>query len=79
MAALIAVALFGSGCEWFKEDRGRGDAPITSVNDEAADVYQFPDRYPGVATKCVGAGYRAFVTDRTDSFHQLVVVEDSSC
>lgn len=78
-AGLAVVVLLGAGCETFKESRGRGDAPIGTVDDEEVDIYQMPDRFPGIGTKCVGDGFRVFVTDRTDNHHDLEIVEDETC
>ena len=82
LAALLLCALALSSCginDRLNESRGRGDAPIGKVDDEAREVIQFPDRFSNVAHACDGHGHRVFVTSQTDSGRQMEVVEDESC
>ena len=80
--ALTACALVLTSCginDRLNESRGRGDAPIGSVDDDAREVIQFPDRFSNVAHACDGHGHRVFVTSQTDSGRQMEVVSDESC
>ena len=81
-AVLVVVALGAASCginDRLNESRGRGDAPIGKVNDEAKEVIQFPDRFSNVAHACDGHGHRVFVSTQTESGRQLHVVDDESC
>jgi len=59
--------------------RGRGDAPVGSVDNTKKDVIQFPDRFSNVAHACDGHGHRVFVTTKSDTSRFMVVLADSSC
>lgn len=79
----VAAILAFAGCEQYKSDRGRGDAPIETDDDSGAYVTNFPNVYPNVATKCLhGAnGLRVVVPSRADVTQGMgiVVVPDESC
>ncbi|MFE5140671.1 hypothetical protein ACFRDV_23820 [Streptomyces fagopyri] len=93
MAALLAVLLVAmvAGCSRdYQDKRGKADAPVTgrAGEDSPAKVYNFPDGFGNLATKCVGPGRRGYVT--TKSVHQeddetvvipsnAVVVDDPGC
>ncbi|MGW3852480.1 hypothetical protein [Streptomyces fagopyri] len=93
MAALLAVLLLAvvTGCSReYQDKRGKADAPVTGQagEDTAAEVYNFPDGFGNLATKCIGPGRRGYVT--TKSVHQeddetvvipsnAVVVDDPGC
>ena len=82
LAGLLFVLLAFTSCgvnDRLNESRGRGDAPIGSVDDGAKEVIQFPDRFSNVAHACDGHGHRVFVTSQTDSGRQMEVVDDESC
>lgn len=78
---VVAAAVLAAGCEQYKEERGRGDAPVASRDDTAKAVIQFPDIFPNVAHACDGYGHRVFVPSRgnASSGRQVTVVEDPSC
>ncbi|MET8291632.1 hypothetical protein ABZV80_41675 [Streptomyces sp. NPDC005132] len=93
MAALLAVLLLAmvAGCSReYQDKRGKADAPVTgrAGEDTPAEVYNFPDGFGNLATKCIGPGRRGYVT--TKSVHQedddtvvipsnAVVVDDPGC
>ncbi len=71
LLSLISVA----GCEQYKDERGRGDAPVAAGRDDTpAHVINFPDNFGNVAWKCVGPD-KVFVSSRsgTDNSSSLVV------
>jgi hypothetical protein len=88
--ALLLATLPG-GCSQDDDERGKGDAPVRgrAGEDSAAEVYNFPDGFGNVATKCVGDGRRGYVTtrfQRADSQNDVeilpanaVVVDDPGC
>ncbi|MEU3243334.1 MULTISPECIES: hypothetical protein [unclassified Streptomyces] len=92
-AALLAVLLLAmvAGCSReYQDKRGKADAPVTgrAGEDTPAEVYNFPDGFGNLATKCIGPGRRGYVT--TKSVHQedddtvvipsnAVVVDDPGC
>ncbi len=86
---LLAVLL--GGCAQDDDQRGTGDAPVKgrAGEDSAAEVYNFPDGFGNLATKCVGEGKRGYVTTRYKSAEgqdnvvilpsNAVVVDDPHC
>ncbi|MFR9789829.1 hypothetical protein ACL07V_14325 [Streptomyces sp. MB22_4] len=63
----LCAALLLSGCSrQHYEERGKADAPVAgrAGEDSAAEVYNFPDGFGNLATKCVGEGRRAYATTR---------------
>lgn len=76
LVALIAALALVTGCS--QDDHGTGDAPVKGHkgDDTAVQVYNFPDQFANVGTKCVGAGFRAFVTTREAA---PVVLADPAC
>ncbi|WP_206438978.1 hypothetical protein [Streptomyces scabichelini] len=64
-ALLLAVLLTGCSQE-HDDERGKGDAPVKGKagEDTPAEVYNFPDGFGNLATKCVGDGKRGYVTTR---------------
>lgn len=76
----VLLALLSSGCNNARnERRGRGDAPVGTVDDTPKDVIQFPDRFSNVSHACDGHGHRVYVTTQTDSGRFMWVVTDKSC
>ncbi|MFH9860409.1 hypothetical protein [Streptomyces sp. NPDC017202] len=88
----VLVVLAVSGCsERHYDERGKADAPVAgrAGEDSPAEVYDFPDGFGNVATKCVGDGRRGYAT--TKSVRQededdvvilpahAVIVDDSEC
>jgi hypothetical protein len=63
----LLVVLVVSGCsEKHYDERGKADAPVAgrAGEDSPAEVYNFPDGFGNVATKCVGDGRRGYATTR---------------
>lgn len=85
IALLAVVALTACGIEeQVKSDRGRGDAPRPKKSDidgrPADTITEMPDGFGGVASKCAGDGWRAFVTTRAKGYGSaLAVVADPDC
>ncbi|MFD0428060.1 hypothetical protein ACFQ60_07390 [Streptomyces zhihengii] len=67
-AVLAGVLLSGCGPEYY-EERGKSDAPVWGkVGDGTpAEVYNFPDGFGNVASKCVGPGGAATRRPRRSS------------
>lgn len=78
--ALALVALSGCSNE-YNDQRGKGDAPVSGRHGEntPAEVYNFPDGFGNVATKCVGHGYRAYVTTNDTAPANIELVKDDAC
>lgn len=75
----IAAMVLG-GCEGFREERGRGDAPVGSYNDDPADITNMPDKFGNIATKCLhGADNLRLVMNSAQDTGFFAVVEDESC
>lgn len=68
-----------TSCNVNNNRRGLGDAPIEGRDDSPARIYNFPDQFPNVATKCVGDGWRAFVVTHAKSDPPPVIVADKAC
>jgi hypothetical protein len=66
--AACLLLLFTVGCsQQHYEERGKADAPVSGRKgeDTGAEVYNFPDGFGNLATKCVGKGSRAYATTRS--------------
>ncbi|MFI9510332.1 hypothetical protein [Nocardia sp. NPDC052566] len=68
-AAVVGCVLLLSvvGCSrQYYEERGKADAPVRGQAGEntAAEVYNFPDGFGNLATKCVGKGQRVYGTTK---------------
>ncbi|MFC4463308.1 hypothetical protein ACFPH6_01570 [Streptomyces xiangluensis] len=89
-ALLLAVLLTGCSQE-YDDKRGKGDAPVKGKagEDSAAEVYNFPDGFGNLATKCVGDGKRGYATTRFEQAEDsedvviipanAVIVDDPEC
>jgi hypothetical protein len=69
------LATFAGSCDENHVDAHRS----TKVDKRGAEVYAMPDEFPNIATKCVGHGYRAYVTTHSKDDTQPVLVKDSNC
>ncbi|MFF4652945.1 hypothetical protein [Streptomyces sp. NPDC001380] len=82
-AVLAAAALAAAaGCsQEYSDKRGKGDAPVLNQqgDDTPAQVFNMPDGFGNLATKCVGHGYRAYVTTNSDGPSNVQVVSDAAC
>lgn len=94
LAAPLAGLGYG-GWYWWQRVReddasGRGDAPVSRHlgEDSAATVYNMPDGFGNVATKCVGPGRRGYSTthfatsdgdDSKATNATIALVPDPSC
>ncbi|MGW0996782.1 hypothetical protein [Streptomyces sp. NPDC002520] len=91
LAAVCAVLLLGGCSRQHYEERGKADAPVRGRAGEnsPAEVYNFPDGFGNLATKCVGEGKRGYATtkyvrqeDEDDVVvipAQAVIVDDPEC
>ncbi|MEU1177433.1 hypothetical protein ABZ464_07265 [Streptomyces sp. NPDC005820] len=91
VVAGLVLALGGCASQQYYEERGKADAPVAGKagEDSAAEVYNFPDGFGNLATKCVGKGKRAYATtkfvqqqDEDDVIiipANAVIVEDPAC
>lgn len=80
--AILAAVVLVPSCsakDKFDSKRGRGDAPVRSVDDEPKDVIQYPDRFSNVAHACDGHGHRIFVTTKSDNSRFAFGMDDPSC
>lgn len=81
-ALVLAVGGLLVGCgQEYDDKRGKGDAPVKgrAGDDTPAEVFNMPDGFGNLATKCVGHGYRAYVTTNNDGPSNLELVKDESC
>ncbi|MEU5533968.1 hypothetical protein [Streptomyces sp. NPDC020362] len=88
---LVVAGSLVAGCsDGYNDQRGKGGRPVRgrAGDDTPAEVYNFPDGFGNLATKCVGDGRRGCVT--TKFFRQEdeddvkiipahAVVEDPGC
>ncbi|MDX3799646.1 hypothetical protein [Streptomyces sp. AK04-3B] len=65
VACALALLLGGCSQEYYDE-RGKADAPVAgrAGEDTPAEVYNFPDGFGNLATKCVGKGRRGYATTK---------------
>lgn len=78
-AAMVAASLLASGCDGYREARGKGDAPVGASNDQPAEVINFPNGFGNVATKCDGHGHRLFVVTHIKTDPAVTVIDDPTC
>lgn len=83
-AAGLAVIVAGllAGCsQKYDDERGKGDAPVRgrAGDNTPAEVYNMPDGFGNLATKCVGHGFRAYVTTNAGAPSNVQIVEDKAC
>ncbi|WP_333774278.1 hypothetical protein [Streptomyces sp. IBSBF 3136] len=89
LAALVLLAVPGCS-EKHYDERGKADAPVAgrAGEDSPAEVYNFPDGFGNLATKCVGDGGRAYATTKWVSDDEddpeivpanAVIVDDPGC
>ncbi|PAZ15771.1 hypothetical protein CLM62_12110 [Streptomyces sp. SA15] len=79
---VLTAGSFLVGCsQEYDDERGKGDAPVKGRkgDDTPAEVYNMPDGFGNLATKCVGHGFRAYVTTNADGPSNIQIVEDASC
>lgn len=89
--AVAVVALLAGCSQHYEDQRGKGDAPVQGKagDNTPAEVYNFPDGFGNLATKCVGEGKRGYATTKfvkvedKDDVKILpahaVIVDDPSC
>ncbi|MFJ8112922.1 hypothetical protein [Streptomyces sp. NPDC096132] len=90
LVALLVLALGGCSREHYDE-RGKADAPVAkgAGEDSPAEVYNFPDGFGNLATKCVGKGKRGYATTKSVQVEDeddvviipanAVIVDDPGC
>jgi hypothetical protein len=64
---VLVLALLLGGCsQEYYDERGKADAPVAGEagDDTPAEVYNFPDGFGNLATKCVGKGRRGYATTK---------------
>ncbi|MFD5029547.1 hypothetical protein ACFVWX_01960 [Streptomyces sp. NPDC058220] len=87
---LLCLALTVGCSQQHYEERGKADSPVSGRKgeDTAAEVYNFPDGFGNLATKCVGKGKRGYATTRSDQSTDdeviiipanAVIVDDPRC
>jgi len=89
--AACLLLLSASGCSHeYYDERGKADAPVSGAHgeDSATEIYNFPDGFGNLATKCVGKGLRGYATtrwrvpDEEDPIYvpaNAVIVDDPEC
>ncbi|MFC9278616.1 hypothetical protein [Streptomyces collinus] len=83
-AAVLLLAGGGllTGCsDSYNDKRGKGDAPVSgrAGDDTPAEVFNMPDGFGNLATKCVGHGFRAYVTTNASGPSNVQIVQDKAC
>ena len=53
-ALALMLLPFLIGCQAHETERGRGDAPVGTINGEPATIIEMPDRFENIAFKCHG-------------------------
>ncbi|MFG2882037.1 hypothetical protein ACGFYV_06885 [Streptomyces sp. NPDC048297] len=80
VVAVVCAASVTAGCSrQHYEERGKADAPVRGRAGEnsPAEVYNFPDQFGNLATKCVGEGKRGYATTkyvRQEDDDEVVVI-----
>jgi hypothetical protein len=79
---VVVVGGLLAGCsQGYNDERGKGDAPVRgrSGDNTPAEVFNMPDGFGNLATKCVGHGFRAYVTTNATGPSNVQIVEDKAC
>jgi hypothetical protein len=79
VVGLVApVVIFGSlfGIDERNTERGRGDAPVGKVNNEAREVYQMPDRFSNFAIVCDKYGNAVYTNTRGEANAAIFALKD---
>ncbi|MBM9623452.1 hypothetical protein [Streptomyces zhihengii] len=79
---VMIVAGTATGCsDAYNDERGKGDASVRGGrgDDTPAQVFNMPDGFGNLATKCVGHGYRAYVTTNATGPSNVEIVPDRTC
>lgn len=93
LAGACLVLALATGCsQHHYDERGKADGPVAGHRgeDSPTEVYNFPDGFGNVATKCVGKGKRGYATTRTAKLNDdgddiefipahEVIVDDPGC
>ncbi|WP_432133788.1 MULTISPECIES: hypothetical protein [unclassified Streptomyces] len=93
MGALLSAVLLAGCSQDYYDERGKADAPVKgrAGQNTAAEVYNFPDGFGNLATKCVGEGKRGYTTTRSVQNEEkgengiviipanAVIVDDPTC
>ncbi|MFJ1735123.1 hypothetical protein [Streptomyces sp. NPDC088254] len=81
LVLVLGGLLAGCSSDEYNDERGKGDAPVQGKagDDTPAEVYNMPDGFGNLATKCVGHGYRAYVTTNSGGPSNVQLVEDKTC
>lgn len=82
LSTLLVLSLAAcTGQSEFEQERGRGDAPVGEVNNDPADITNFPDGYGNIASKCDGNGWHIFQVRHTIDGPRPapIVVRDEEC
>ncbi|MGV9557258.1 hypothetical protein [Streptomyces sp. NPDC003401] len=79
---VVVVGSMVAGCsDDYNDERGKGDAPVRggAGDDTPAEVFNMPDGFGNLATKCVGHGFRAYVTTNAGAPSNIEIVQDTTC
>ncbi|MEU0939804.1 hypothetical protein [Embleya sp. NPDC005971] len=91
VVSVVLVLGAVTGCsQKYYDERGKADGPVLGGrgDDSPAEVFNFPDGFGNLATKCVGPGKRAYATtkgsvsigeDEVIIPANAVIVDDPSC
>ncbi len=80
--ALMLILAFAGCTRVAHPERGTGDAPVDmSKRDSSAPyIYEFPNLFGNIASKCDHFGHRLYVTTNRDNFpSNVVVITDPTC
>lgn len=81
-ASALLLLLLASGCsakDNHNTTRGRGDAPVGSVDNTPKHIVQFPDRFGNIATACISPGIRVVVNTRGEANADIELIADPNC
>lgn len=81
LVAVVALVVLTGCSQDYNDKRGKGDAPVQGKQGDntPAQVFNMPDGFGNLATKCVGHGYRAYVTTNASGPSNVEIVEDQAC
>lgn len=77
-AAVVVAAALATGCSQAAREEFR-DAPINGHDDAPAFIYNMPDGWSNIATKCSREGHRLYTTMNSNGRAIFVLPNDPTC
>lgn len=77
IAGLAIAGLAFTGCSKYNDARGRGDAPVGGVHEQARQVWENLDQFPNISAFCIGSN--GVYTTTREGVALVIVQDDANC